>query len=226
MACIVYSAITALRYQYWGIELLTFDKIFYNSDYPSGKWWFLKKDDKLKYTKQENDALAVLGIIIVLSVIEIILAAALAKVSDSSHKVAQPAIPIYAMYHQVRMSLSNHTMKQTCSLFVYHVQLCLELHANGRNNSQQCYDLQCIVGRLQPIRLWRPCVMRVRGPNNVGRAVQTDPINIVALRFGDHVTKGMLGVVGSNVFPVSNFAQQLPMQQGVQTDATRRFKCP
>ena len=68
--------------------------------------------------------------------------------------------------------------------------------------------------------------MRVRGPNNVGRAVQTDPINIVAPRFGDHVTKEMLGVVGSNVCPVSNFSQQLPMQQGVQTDATRRFKCP
>ena len=25
------------------------------------------------------------------------------------------------------------------------------------------------------IRLWRPCVMRVRVPNNVGRAVQTNP---------------------------------------------------
>jgi len=68
--------------------------------------------------------------------------------------------------------------------------------------------------------------MRVRGPNNVGRAVQTDPMNIVALCLGDHVTKGMLGVVGSNVCPVSNFAQQLPMQQGVQTDVPRRFKCP
>ncbi|CAH3019004.1 unnamed protein product, partial [Porites evermanni] len=89
VACIVYSAITALRYQYWGIELLTFDKIFYNSDYPSGKWWFLKKDDKLKYTEQENKALALFGIIIVLGIIEIILAAALARISDSSHKVAQ-----------------------------------------------------------------------------------------------------------------------------------------
>ena len=41
---------------------------------------------------------------------------------------------------------------------------------------------------------------------------------IVVLRFGDHRTKEMLGVVGSN------FAQQLPMtynnmQQDVQTDA-------
>ena len=47
--------------------------------------------------------------------------------------------------------------------------------ANGRNNSQQCWDLQCIVGRIKPISLCKPCVMSVRGPNNVGRAVQTDP---------------------------------------------------
>ena len=36
--------------------------------------------------------------------------------------------------------------------------------------SQQCWDLQCIVGSIQPTRLFKPCVMRV-----VGRAVQTDP---------------------------------------------------
>ena len=49
--------------------------------------------------------------------------------------------------------------------------------------------------------------------------------NIVALRFGDHGTKEMLGVVGWKVWPVSNFAQQHAttsnnMQQGVQTDTT------
>ena len=49
--------------------------------------------------------------------------------------------------------------------------------------------------------------------------------NIVALRFGDHGTKEMLGVVGWKVWPVSNFAQQHAttsnnMQQGMQTDAT------
>jgi len=32
--------------------------------------------------------------------------------------------------------------------------------------------------------------------------------NIVSLRFGDHGTKEMLGVVGWKVWPVSNFAQQ------------------
>ena len=61
--------------------------------------------------------------------------------------------------------------------------------------------LQFIVGKIRPIRL-----------------------NIFALRFVDHGTKEMLGVVGPKVWPVSNFAQQLPttlnnMQQGVQTDA-------
>ena len=35
--------------------------------------------------------------------------------------------------------------------------------------------MQCIVGRIQPIRLCRPCVMHLHGPKNAGRAVQTDP---------------------------------------------------
>ena len=76
------------------------DNISY-SDYSDNP--FVKKDVKLKYTEQENKAFAVFGIIIVLSMIEIILAAALAKVSDSSHKVAQqPVIPMYyGMYYQV-----------------------------------------------------------------------------------------------------------------------------
>ena len=104
MACIIYAAITALRYQYWGVESLSFHTIRNPLDYDrTDKWWFVKKNVKPKYTEQENKALAVFGIIIVLSVIEIILAAAMAKVSDSSHKVAQqPTIPMYAMYYQVR----------------------------------------------------------------------------------------------------------------------------
>ena len=47
--------------------------------------------------------------------------------------------------------------------------------ANGCNNSQQCWDLQCIVGRIQPMSLCKACVRSVRGPNNVGRVVQTNP---------------------------------------------------
>ena len=64
--------------------------------------------------------------------------------------------------------------------------LILRLRANGRNNSQQCWDLQCIVGRIQPIRLCKPCVMSVRGPNSVGRAVQTDP---TLLRYASAITE-------------------------------------
>ena len=99
MACIIYSAITVLRYQYWGVESLVSNNISY-SDYDKS---FVKKDVKLKYTEQENKAFAVFGLIIVLSMIEIILAAAMAKVSDSSHKVAQqPVIPMYyGMHYQV-----------------------------------------------------------------------------------------------------------------------------
>ena len=108
MACIIYAAITAHRYQYWGVELLKIRTITQNTDYYSNeKWWFVEKNVKPEYTKQENVALAVFGIIIVLSVIEIILAAALAKVSDSSHNckgVQQPTIPMYALYYQVRQN--------------------------------------------------------------------------------------------------------------------------
>ena len=87
-----------------GVESLTSRAVTQNTGYSRNKkWWFVKKNFRVKYTEQENKALAVFGIIIVLSVIEIILAAALAKVSDSSHKGAQqPTIPMYAMYYQVR----------------------------------------------------------------------------------------------------------------------------
>ena len=71
----------------------------------------------------------------------------------------------------------------------------LRLRANGRNNFQQCCANN--VGnwneRVWPQQRWRSCA---------------NGSNIVALRFGDHATKQMLGVVGWNVWPVSNFAQQ------------------
>ena len=51
---------------------------------------------------------------------------------------------------------------------------------------QQCWDLQCIVGRIQPISLCKPCVMSVRDPNNVGRAVQMDP---TLLRYASAITE-------------------------------------
>ena len=47
-------------------------------------------------------------------------------------------------------------------------------------------DLQCIVGRTQLISLCNSCVMSVRGPNNVGRAVQIDP---TLLRYASAITE-------------------------------------
>ena len=66
------------------------------------------------------------------------------------------------------------------------MRACWQWFANGCNNSQQCWDLQCIVGRIQPISLCKPCVMSMRGPNNVGRAVQTDP---TLLRYASAITE-------------------------------------
>ena len=66
------------------------------------------------------------------------------------------------------------------------LRACWQWCANGCNNSQQCWDLQYIVGRIQPISLCKPCVMRVRGPNNVGRALQTDP---TLLRYASAITE-------------------------------------
>ena len=83
------------------------------------------------------------------------------------------------------------------------LRACWQWSANGCNNSQQCWDLQCIVGRIQtisvcnerawPQQCWKSCV---------------NGSNIVALCFCDYGTKEMLGVVGWKFWPVSNFGQQ------------------
>ena len=71
-------------------------------------------------------------------------------------------------------------------LGVVELRACWQWCANGYNNSQQGWDLRCIMGRIQPITLCKPCVMSVRGPNNVGRVVQTDP---TLLRYASAITE-------------------------------------
>ena len=66
------------------------------------------------------------------------------------------------------------------------LRACCQWCVNGCNNSQEVWDLQCIVGRIQPISLCNPCVMSARCPNNVGRAVQTDP---TLLRYATAITE-------------------------------------
>ena len=109
-----------------------------------------------------------------------------------------PSTPVFPSPQKPTFSNSNSTRNQVdeeplsgCttskSLFIYISFLAVV--ASGMavvckrcNNSQQSWHLQWIVGSIQPIRLWRPCVMRVRGRENVGRAVQTDPTFCATLR--------------------------------------------
>ena len=72
-------------------------------------------------------------------------------------------------------------------------------------------------GRIQPISLCKPCVMSVRGPNNVGRAVQTDP---TLLCYASAITeqKKCWELLAEKFDRFQTLRNN--MQQGVQTDAT------
>ena len=106
--------------------------------------------------------------------------------------ISQNSYPVIVLLFQ-NIKVPKAARKRTRQLPTLLRQQCWELLracwqwcANGYNNSQQCWDLQCIVGRIQPISLCKPCVMSVRGPNNVGRAVQTDP---TLLRYASAITE-------------------------------------
>ena len=123
--------------------------------------------------------------------------------------------------------LHKAAYKRTQQLPTLLAQQCWELLrarwqwcANGCSNLQQCWDLQFIVGRILPISLCKPCVMSVRGPNNVGRAVQTDP---TLLRYASAITEQkkcweLLAEKFDRFILYATTSNN--MQQGVQTDAT------
>ena len=116
----------------------------------------------------------------------------------------------------IKLQLPTLLRKQCWEL----LRACWQWFANGCNNSQQCWDLQCIVGRILPISLCKPCVMNVRGPNNVGRAVQTDP---TLLRYASAITeqKNCWELLAEKFDRFILYATTSNnMQQGVQTDAT------
>ena len=73
---------------------------------------------------------------------------------------------------------------------------CWQWCANGCNNSQQCWEPQCIVGRIQPLSLFLKTMHNEHAwPQQCWKSCANGS-NIVALRFGDHGRKEMLGVVG------------------------------
>ena len=72
----------------------------------------------------------------------------------------------------------------------------VRLRANGRNNSQQCWDLRCIVGRIQPVSLCKPCVMRVRGSNNVEKSFHRRKMSDWSIP--DHVTQSKFNMAAKS----------------------------
>ena len=102
-----------------------------------------------------------------------------------------PSTPVSPSPQKPTFSNSNSTRNQVneeplsgcttskslfiCNSFLAVVASGMVVVCKQCSNSQQRWDLQWIVESIQPIRLWRPCVMRVRGPKKVGRAVQTNP---------------------------------------------------
>ena len=105
------------------------------------------------------------------------------------------------------MKVCNHANRANGCSNSADVGCCWRFCANGRNNSLGWKDVQCIMGRIRPIRLCKltkfgchlvfntlMCcylhgdhnVVRVCGPNNVGRAVQTNP---TLLRYASAITE-------------------------------------
>ena len=101
---------------------------------------------------------------------------------------------------------------QQCWELLRVVRMCCGFCLNGRNNSRHCWlsvalrwrcAAFCIRNlnrnkRNAPARIQHCWAFCAHGPNNVG------------LRFGDHRTKEMLGLVAPNVWRVSNISQQHP----------------
>ena len=99
-----------------------------------------------------------------------------------------------------RMQQLSTLLGQQCWMLL---RPCWQWCANGCNISQQCWGLHCIMGRIQPIRRWKPFAMSARGPKNVRRAVQTDP---TVLCYASAIMKQQK--CWELLAP--NFAQQLP----------------
>ena len=70
---------TVYMYHNYGVDWLLILKHREADSFVSKNSYFVKKDTKLEYTEQEKSALAVFILIIVFSIIEMILAPAIAK---------------------------------------------------------------------------------------------------------------------------------------------------
>ena len=100
------------------------------------------------------------------------------------------------------------------------LRACWQWCSNGCNNSQQVWDLHCIVGRVQPISLRNPCVMSVVAPKmleELCKRIQHCCATLRRSRNKRNVGSCWLkNLTGFKLYATTSNN----MQQGVQTDAT------
>ena len=102
MACVLFSTMMVYIYHDWGTSLLIQRKFFFdvrlvekeNRD-------FVEEDVKFQYTNKEKTALAVFTLITIFSIIEIILAAAIAESSRVLYQKPQQPLA-YNLHYRVR----------------------------------------------------------------------------------------------------------------------------
>ena len=115
---------TVYMYHYWGIDRMLFLKHWAASSFVSLDTYFVKKHTKLEYTEEEKSALAVFILIIVFSIIEMILAAAIAKSSDQGYlRSPDQRHPMYYMYYQVSRPYHVQTSAARCYIVVVIFQI-------------------------------------------------------------------------------------------------------
>ena len=102
MACVLFSTMTAYIYHFWGTNYIIVRKFFFDvRPVEKESTDFLKEDVKFQYTNKEKTALTVFTLITIFSIIEIILAAAIAKSSRVLYQKPQQPLA-YNLHYQVR----------------------------------------------------------------------------------------------------------------------------
>ena len=116
---------TVYMYHHWGLEMMLLYKHIGADSLDSSDYsYFVKKHTKLEYTEEEKSALAVFILVIVFSIIEMILAAGIAKSSDKGYLGSsdQPH-QMYYMYYQVSRPYHVQASAARCYILVVKFEL-------------------------------------------------------------------------------------------------------
>ena len=111
MVCIICSALILYIYTAWGLSYIAWIAHVRNgdwrfSDFIEGDHYFVAKEEKMVYTEKEKAARIVFAFVIICSVIEIVLAAAMIKICETIVKTPQVSSNC-AAYYQVQFNFLN-----------------------------------------------------------------------------------------------------------------------